>query len=129
VCVDVSESLLEGLPHRTLTATEENGETGTYSGVELGVFLAYNGAPRGMAIHGRAVADYVVVRASDGYRAVFSLCELDPSFTDKIVLLADKRNGTLIGSDLGPFHLVIPDEKHHARWIRNVTDISVLTAM
>jgi hypothetical protein len=99
----VSESLLEGLPHRTVTATEENGETGTYSGVELGVLLAYNGAPQGMAIHGQAVADYVVVRPSDGYRAVFSLCELDPSFTDKIVLLADKRNGTKLDQTLVSF--------------------------
>jgi hypothetical protein len=124
----ISESLLAGLPHRTVTVTEENGESATYSGVDLGVLLARNGAPQGEALHGSAVADYVVVHASDGYRAVFALVELDPRFTDKIVLLADKRNGAPIGSDLGPFHIVVPDEKHHARWVRNVTDISVETA-
>jgi hypothetical protein len=91
--------------------------------------LAKNGAPSGPAIRGRAVADYVVVRASDGYRAVFPLCELDPRITDKIVLLADKRNGSPMGSDLGPFRVVVPDEKHQMRWVRNVTEIAVSTAM
>jgi hypothetical protein len=109
----ITEGLLAKLPRRTVTATEENGETATYSGVDLGVLLARNGAPEGIAIHGQAVADYVVVRASDGYRAVFSLCELDRTFSSKVVLLADKRNGASIGSDLGPFHIVIP--------MRNIT--------
>jgi hypothetical protein len=124
----ITENLLAGLPHRTVTVTEENGESATYSGVDLGVLLANNGAPHGEAIHGAAAADYVVVHASDGYRAVFALVELDPRFTDKIVLLADKRNGAPMGSDLGPFHIVVPDEKHHARWVRNVTDVSVESA-
>jgi hypothetical protein len=125
----VSEGALANLPRRTVTITEESGHSSTYSGVDLGALLAKNGAPSGHAIRGRAVADYVVVRASDGYRAVFALCELDPTITDKIVLLADKRNGLPIGSDLGPFRIVIPDEKHQMRWVRNVTEIAVLTAM
>jgi hypothetical protein len=124
----VSEALLAGLPRRTVTVTEENGERATYSGVDLGLLLARNGAPQGSALRGQAVADYVLVHASDGYRAVFALVELDPRFTDKIVLLADQRNGAPIGPELGPFRIVVPDEKHQARWVRNVTDISVLTA-
>ena len=30
----------------------------------------------------------VIVEATDGYRAVFSLAELDPELTDRIILLA-----------------------------------------
>lgn len=124
----VSESALANLPRRTVTVNEENGQNAVYSGVDLGVLLAENGAPSGAAIRGRAVADYVVVRASDGHRAVFALCDLDPTITDKIVLVADRRNGSPIGADLGPFHIVVPGEKHHMRWVRNVTEVAVFTA-
>jgi hypothetical protein len=58
-----------------------------------------------------------------------TVTELDPRITDKIVLLADKRNGLPMGADLGPFRVVVPDEKHQVRWVRNVTEIAVLTAM
>lgn len=124
----ISENALANLPRRSVTVSEENGQSATYSGVELGALLAKNGAPSGAAIRGGAVADYVVVRASDGYRAVFALCELDPMITDKIVLLADRRNDSPIGSALEPFHIVVPDEKHQMRWVRNVTEIALLTA-
>jgi hypothetical protein len=124
----ISESALANLPRRTITVVDENGQSAAYSGVDLGVLLAKNGAPSGAAIRGHAVADYVVVRASDGYRAVFALCELDPSITDKIVLVADRRNGSPIGSQLGPFRIVVPDEKHQMRWVRNVTEVAVFTA-
>ena len=126
--LSVTATLLIGLPRRTVTVTDETGQTASYSGVDLGALLAKNGAPNGATLRGRAVADYVVVKAADGYRAVFALCELDPAFTAKIVLLADQRNGAAMGSDVGPFRIVIPDEKRHARWVRKVTELDVVTA-
>lgn len=36
---------------------------------------------------------FLVVDAADGYRAVFALPELDRAFTDRIILLADRREG------------------------------------
>ena len=123
----LSPELLAGLPRTTITAQDEGGKSATYSGVELDALLAKNGAPHGEAIRGRAVADYVVVRASDGYRAVFALVELDARFTNKVVLIADQRDGAPLGAD-GPFRLVVPDEKHHARWVRNAVDVEVRTA-
>ena len=69
----------------------------------------------------------MVVRASDGYRAVFALVELDARFTNKVVLVADQRDGAPLGAD-GPFRLVVPDEKHHARWVRNAVEIEVRSA-
>jgi hypothetical protein len=79
-------------------------------------------------LRGKAAADYVLVLASDGYRAVFALSGLDDAITDKVVLLADQRNGTPIGPDLGPFRIIVPDEKHHLRWVRKVVEIDVLSA-
>jgi hypothetical protein len=58
---------------------------------------------------------------------VFALIELDPRFTAKTVLVADQRDGAAIGAD-GPLRLVVPDEKHHARWVRNAIDVQVFNA-
>ncbi len=67
----------------------------------------------------------LVVEASDGYRAVFALPELDPAYTDKIVMLVDKRDGKLLDAKEGPLRIVVPDEKRHARWVRMVTGLVV----
>ncbi len=123
--IQVSPATLRGLPRQTLTVQEEDGTTATYSGVYLDDVLVAAGAPNGMAVRGAAVATYVVVRASDGYRAVFSLAEVDPAFTDRVVLLADQRNGAALGSDHGPYRIIVPSEHRHARWIWSVTEIDV----
>jgi hypothetical protein len=128
VRLTLAESLLAGLPRRTVTVSEESGKTESYSGVDLGIVLAKNGAPLGDALRGRALADYVLVCASDGYRTVFALPELDATFVDKIVLLADQLNGAPIGTDVGPFRIIVPDEKHRSRWVRNVIELDVLSA-
>jgi hypothetical protein len=67
---------------------------------------------------------YAVVKAADGYRAVYALPELDPSFTDRVILLADRRNGAPLDAK-APFRVVVPGEKHEARWVRQVTEIDV----
>lgn len=125
--VKLSVAALAGLPRVTVTAIDEDGKSAAYSGVELDALLAKAGAPHGEQVRGRAVADYVLVRAADGYRAVFALVELDARFTSKVVLVADQRDGMPLGAD-GPFRLVVPDEKHHARWVRNAVEVQVLAA-
>jgi hypothetical protein len=81
---------------------------------------------RRCGLHGRAAADYALLRAVDGYRTVFALAELDPSLTSKVVLIADQRNGAPLDAKLGPFRAIVPDEKHHLRWIRNVIEVDVV---
>lgn len=121
--IPVSAQALAGLPRRTIAVTEEHGGTVTYSGVDLGAVLARAGAPSGKTVGGPALAAYVLVRASDGYRAVFALPELDPGFTDRVVLLADQRDGAPLPAQLGPYRIVVAGEKRAARWVRNVTEI------
>jgi len=42
-----------------------------------------------------------VVEAADGYRAVFALAEFDPDFTDRVILLADRRDDYPLSSKRG----------------------------
>ena len=121
----VTAATLQALPHRTLSATDEHGRTSSYGGVALRDVLTQAGVPAGEALRGKNMTRYVVVDAADGYRAVFSLSELDSSYTDRVVLIADSRDGAPLSQHEGPFRLIVPDEKREARWVRQVTAIDV----
>ena len=115
---------LEKLPRRTIQAADRGQEAVSYEGVPLVEVLKLAGAPLGEALkHGDAPTSYVLVEAKDGYRAVFALAELDPAFTDREILLVDHKGGNALSADEGPLRIVVPGEKRHARWIRQVTGL------
>jgi hypothetical protein len=119
---------LARLPRKTVQATDHGGARAEFEGVPLFEILRRAGAPLGERLRGEAVASYVVVRASDGYRAVFALAELDAAFNDRTVLLADRRDGQPMSRPEGPLRIVVPDEKKHARWVRMVEVLTVQRA-
>jgi molybdopterin-binding protein len=51
--------------------------------------------------------------------------EIDPDITDRVVLLADRKDGKPLDAKEGPYRLVVPHDKRHMRWVRQVTRISV----
>lgn len=102
--------------------------TGRYSGVALTDVLALVNTPLADSLRGRALTTYVLVEASDGYRVLFSLAELDTRFTDRVVLLADAKDGRPLAADEGPYRLIVPGEKRPARWARQIARISVVRA-
>jgi DMSO/TMAO reductase YedYZ molybdopterin-dependent catalytic subunit len=67
----------------------------------------------------------VFIEAVDGYRVAFSLAELDPELTDRIVLLADARDGRPLSPHEGPFRIIVPQEKRPTRWVRQVKSVTV----
>lgn len=73
------------------------------------------GVKFGEALRGWDLALFLVVEAADHYRAVFGLPELGHAFTDRVVLLADRRDGKPLATNEGPLHLIVPDEKRQAR--------------
>ena len=117
---------LAAMPQKTVTASSHD-QTGKYSGVALRDMLTKAGVPAGAEIRGPLVAAYVVVTGADGYRAVFALAELDPLFTDRVVLLATQKDGAALPDNARPFQLIVPGELRPARWVRQVVSISVQT--
>ena len=67
----------------------------------------------------------VLVEATDGYRAVFLLAELDPELTDRVILLADTKDRQPLPLRERPFRMIVPDEKHQARWVRKVNAVTI----
>ncbi len=116
---------LAKLPRQEIRAKRHDGVESQFAGVPLVEILAKAGAPIGKELRGPAMALYLVVEAADGYRAVFALSELDPAFTDRVVLLADRRDGQPLSMRDGPLQVVVPGEKKHARWVRQVIRLRV----
>lgn len=119
------ESNLQALPRKSLTVTDEHGTRVTYEGVPVEELLRRAGAPLGKQLRGLQMRLYVAVDAADGYQAVFALPEFDSGFTDRVIILADRRDGHAISAPQGPFRLIVPGEKRHARWVREVTVLDV----
>lgn len=108
------------------TTVSAHQVTGRYSGVALRDVLALAGTGPSDSLRGRALlTTYVVVEATDGYRVLFTLAELDAGFTDRIVILADRVNGQPLPASEGPYRVIVPGEKRPARWARQVVRISL----
>jgi hypothetical protein len=113
------------LPRKSITVKDHAGISAVYEGVVLAEVLRAAHVSLGKDLKGPLLAHCLLVEAADGYRVVFSLPEVDPSITDNLVLIADRKDGKSLDSKEGPYRLVVPQEKKHARWVRQVTRISV----
>lgn len=111
---------LAGLPRETVRARDHGGVEAEFEGVPLVEVLKAAGVRFGEELRGPALANYLMVEASDGYRAVFALPELDPASSDRVILLADRRDGRPLGEEEGPLRIVVPGEKRQSRWVRQV---------
>lgn len=98
---------------------------GVYQGVSLGAVLREAGVAQGPRLHGKPLVAAIVVTGQDGYRAVFSIAELDPAFRSGAVILADRKaDGALAGNE-GPWRLVLDADARPERSVRQVTSITV----
>jgi hypothetical protein len=125
--ITVTPDTLAGLPRVKVEAKEHENPTATYEGVLLGSILERAGVPRGEKLRGKALRTIVVITATDGYEVVFTLPDTDPAFTDRLIVLADTKDGKPLPEKEGPFRIVVPVEKRPARWIRNVKTIVIKT--
>jgi DMSO/TMAO reductase YedYZ molybdopterin-dependent catalytic subunit len=121
----LSASDLAKFKHQSVRARRHDGVESQFEGVPLVDILAKAGVSVGSDLRGPALALYLIVEATDGYRAAFALAELDPAFTDRVILLADRRDGQPLPARDGPLQIVVPGEKKHARWVRQVIKLKV----
>ena len=119
---------LAALPRRQVRARDRDGTEVTFAGVALVDLLRLAGVPLGAELRGKNMTLYLLIEAADDYRVVFALPELDPAFTERVVVLADQRDGQPLTAAEGPLRLVVPDEKRQARWVRQVRSCTVRRA-
>jgi DMSO/TMAO reductase YedYZ molybdopterin-dependent catalytic subunit len=116
---------LSKMPRATVR-TKSNGLEVVYEGVPLHEVLKRAGVPLGSELRGKALASYLLASAEDGYQVVFSIAELDPAFTDSVMLLADTADGKPLFGAQGRFRLVVAKDKPGARSVRMLTKLEVV---
>ncbi|WP_111593310.1 molybdopterin-dependent oxidoreductase [Chitinophaga dinghuensis] len=116
---------LSKMPQQTITAADKDGKTHQYSGVPLFEILKAAGVPSGKELHGNNLAKYLLAQASDGYKVVFALPEIDTTFNNRVFLLTTLMDGKPLPAGQGPYRLVVKDEKRPARWIRELTTLTI----
>jgi hypothetical protein len=125
--LELSLADIAAFPRQTIHVTDEKGAPAEYAGVPVAEILQKAGAPLGKEMKGANMAVGLVARAPDGYHVLFALAEFDPAFDDRAIILADSRDGKPLGSREGPLRFVVPGDKRHARWIRGVNTLEVLS--
>lgn len=123
--LDLSAEDLERLPRTRFRLEDGEGGAVAYEGVAMKDILAHAGVPM-ESLRGPQAATVVVAEARDGYRAVYALGELDESFSDRLVVLVDRKDGAALAEDEGPFRVVMRGERRRSRWIRQVSCLRVV---
>jgi hypothetical protein len=86
------------------------------------------GVTTGAKLRGENLAKLILIKAADGYEVVYSLPEVDPEFTDKVIMVAIEKDGQPLPNGEGPFRMIAPNDKKQARWVREVREIKVVLA-
>jgi hypothetical protein len=117
---------LKGMARKSVTVHNPHANADEkYEGVVLADLLTKYGAPLGKDLRGPALAFYVVATGSDGYKAVYSLAEVDPSFHPGDVIVADTMDGKPLDAHSGPLRLVSTEDTRPARGVRNLVSLEV----
>ncbi len=120
-----TEADLAKMPRHNVTM-QDHGQTRDYEGVFLHDVLAKAGAPFGQELRGKALSNYVLATAQDGYAVVYTLTEMDTTCSDGDLLLADKSKGEPLSGNQGPFRIIVPHDKKPARSLRLLERIDVV---
>ena len=114
------------LPHKTVSVSNSHTKANeNYSGVALGDLLSKVSVPRGEEVKGKLFMTAVIAEGTDKYSVLYALAEVDPSIHTGDVIVADSVDGQKLGKD-GAFKMVSTEERRPARWVRNLTEISVI---
>ena len=112
--------------HQAISA-EAQDQKGAFGGVALIDLLARAGVPSGDDLEDKDLTKIVLVTGADGYQVSFALAELDSAFTDRVVLVADSKDGKPLPANAAPYQIVVPGEKRPARWVRQVISMTSST--
>ena len=116
---------LAKMKRATAVLRDRDGNDHSYTGVPVIAILDSAGVTTGKQLKGENLTKYLLVKCADGYEVLFSLAELDSSFTDRTVIIADETEGHPLPAGKGPFRLIVPGEKKPARSSFQVVELSV----
>lgn len=116
---DYDREALGKLPQTSLTI----GKT-VYSGVSLWTLLSKADIVTRPDIKNGILRGFIIATASDGYKVVISLGEVDPDFGNQPCLIATQKDGADFTSG-GFAQLVFPNDVKKGRWVHGLTGLKV----
>jgi hypothetical protein len=118
---------LQALPQKTITVHNEHTKADeTYTGVVLSDLLAKYGAPFDRANEKTIFHSYIRAEGTDHYYVLYSGSEVEGALHNADVMIALTLDGKPLADD-GQLKLVASGDKRPARWVRNLSAISVVT--
>ena len=122
---ELTAEQIQAMPHKTVEVFNEHAKTKeSYSGVPLTEILKQLGTPTGSQVHGKVYTLGILAEGTDHYKVLYSIGEIDSANHNGDVIVADQIDGKPLEND-GAFKLVSTEDKHPARWVRNLTAITV----
>ena len=117
---------LQAMPQKTITVHNEHTKMDeTYTGVLLSDLLAKYGAPFDKPGEKKIFHSYLRAEGTDKYYVLYSGSEVEPTMHNAEVIVAITLNGKPLADD-GQFKLVASGDKRPARWVRNLSSISLV---
>jgi len=116
--------MLAALPVARVSATSHE-KTVAYSGADLVDVLRAAGIDPPDHLRGATVRRVLLAQGADGYTAAFSFAELDATLGGRKIYLVDRADDKPLADD-GPWRLVVPQDARAARWVRQLTRLTVV---
>ena len=91
-----------------VTRHDHRVEADTLLGVKLWDLLQLAKAPSPNASGRQRAVMYLKLTGADGQSAVVALVEIDPSFSKRVALVTDRRNGKVLDAAEGPWRSSFP---------------------
>ena len=127
--ITLSLADLQAMPQTTVKV--HNGHTNadeTYSGPRLSEVLAKVGLSLTPKNEHDFLRMYIVARGTDGYYVLYSGAEVEPGLHKAEVIVAIAQDGQPL-TRTGAFQLIDSLDVKPARWVRNLSKISVTTEL
>jgi 6,7-dimethyl-8-ribityllumazine synthase len=112
-------AMLKALPQQTITALDGHTHTSsTFTGPLASDVFGATGLASDDKTHSLILRGLVIAEGTDHYRVVYSMAELEPTFTSGKVIVALTRDGKPIESGI---QLINPLDVKPARWVHGLT--------
>jgi hypothetical protein len=122
----ITKGMFADMKQVVVMAKAHDEKVHRYSGVPIADLLTKAGVMLGDSAKKHTVTSYIIVTAADNYKAIYTLAEIDPLFAGRSIILADREDKRALPAENGPFQIIVPGEKKHGRWIRQVAGIEVV---
>ena len=118
---------LDAIPAERAPARLRDGVPFTVSGVSVTTLLRLAGLDLSANLGGgKVVGHALVARATDDYRAVFGLAEVDPHFGHALLMVSwTNADGSPLADKVGPVQLISTGESRPGRWVRQLQSLEV----